>query len=308
MIINSGNRTDIPAFYSDWFYNRIEAGVVYVRNPYFRRQITSYRLCPSLVDCLAFCTKNPRPMLSRLDRLDRFRQFWFVTLTPYGADVEPGVPSGEEVIESFRELSVRVGSKRVQWRYDPILLTEKYHREFHLDAFDKLAAALEGYTDTCVISFIDLYEKTKRNFPGIREVGWEDQVFLAKEMAARGKRYGMRIVGCAESRELGRFGVDTGGCMTKEVLERALELDLHPRGHRQKRESCPCLLGIDVGEYNSCGHGCLYCYANQNDRAVRRTMPLHDPRSPLLIGWPEEGEEVKEAVQVTYLTGQGRLF
>ncbi|MDC7220656.1 MAG: DUF1848 domain-containing protein [Spirochaetales bacterium] len=308
MIINSGNRTDIPAYYSDWFYNRIEAGYVYVRNPYFPEQITSYRLDPSLVDCLVFCTKNPAPLLSRLDRLAPFRQFWHVTITPYGPDVEPHVPSWQMVVKSFRELSRRLGPEKIQWRYDPIILTEKYTIPYHLESFEALARSLEGFTDTCIISFVDLYEKTKRNFPGIRELTWEEQVTLSKEMVRIASQYGMGITACAESEALAEYGVETGGCLTKEVLERALGLELKPTGHLQKRDACNCLLGIDIGEYNSCGHGCLYCYANQSESLVLRTIPRHDPDSPLLIGWPGEGETVKEAVQKSFTTGQGRLF
>jgi hypothetical protein len=308
MIINSGNRTDIPAYYSPWFYNRIAAEEVLVRNPYFPSQITRYRLTPDVVDCLAFCTKNPRPMLPRLKELSQFRQFWFVTITPYARDIEGGVPPVKEVIQSFKELSLLVGPDKVHWRYDPIFLTKKYSADYHVNTFEKMAAPLAGYTDTCVISFIDLYEKTKRNFPGIQEVSWEDQVFLARELVKRGAKYGLKIVACAERAELQQYGVNTAGCMTRAVLEQALGVDLNPTGRQQKREACDCLLGIDIGAYNSCGHGCLYCYANQNDRNVRRTMPQHNPSSPLLIGWPGPEETVKSAVQKSYLTGQGRLF
>ena len=308
MIINSGNRTDIPAFFSPWFYNRIREQFVLVRNPYFRSQITRYSLSPDVVDCLAFCTKNPEPMIGRLGELDRYRQFWFVTITPYGRDVEPRVPPYARVIESFKELSRRFGPDAVQWRYDPIFLTGKYDSNFHFKAFGAMAAALEGYTRTCVISFIDLYEKTKRNFPGIREVTREEQAALVRKMLPLAAEHGIGLTGCAESAELAPYGLDTGGCMTREVLERALGVELNPRASSRKRESCPCLLGIDIGEYNSCSHGCLYCYANQSRPAVVRNVPRHDPLSPLMIGRPEEGETVKEARQESYLTGQGRLF
>ncbi len=308
MIINSGNRTDVPAFFSDWFYRRIREGYVLVRNPYFRSQITRYTLSPDVVDCLAFCTKNPRPMLARLDELKDYRQFWFVTITPYGRDVEPRVPSFSHVIESFKKLSRRFGPDAVHWRYDPIFLTDKYTMDFHFSAFEEMSRALEGFTHSCVISFIDLYEKTKRNFPGIREVSRDEQILLTRRIADIAASHGMGVNGCAEAPYLGRYGIDTKGCMTKEILEKALAVDLAPPAGQRKRDFCPCLLGIDIGEYDSCAHGCLYCYANQNKRAVDRNFPLHDPLSPLMIGWPGEGEEIKEAVQKTYLTGQGRLF
>lgn len=308
MIVNTGNRTDIPAFYSDWFFNRLEAGFVYVRNPYFRNQITSYRLSPEVVDILAFCTKNPVPMMSRLHRLKPYRQFWHMTITPYGRDVEPHVPPAEDAIEAFRELSALVGPGRVQWRYDPIFLNEGYPLEFHLDAFDHMASRLQGTTDTCIISFIDLYEKTKRNFPGVEEVSHKDQIRLAQEFVTLGKRYAMGITACAEGHHLARYGVETGGCATREVYEKACAVKLSLSGTHRKRDNCPCLLGIDIGEYSTCGHGCLYCYANLNERTVKGKMALHDPLSPLLIGFPGKEEVVKKAVQKSYVSSQGTLF
>lgn len=170
MILNTGNRTDIPAFYSEWFYNRIREGYVMTRNPYYPEQVLRYRLDPEVVDILCFCTKNPEPMLGRLGELDRFRQFWFVTITPYGRDVEPYVPEWRAVTESFCFLSERLGREAVSWRYDPIFISKRYPVTFHLESFEKMAERMEGAADHCVISFIDLYEKTKRNFPGIREV------------------------------------------------------------------------------------------------------------------------------------------
>ena len=157
MILNTGSRTDIPAYYSDWFYNRIKAGYVLVRNPYYPSQITKYLLSPDVIDVMVFCTKNPFPMLGRLSLLSTFDTFWFVTITPYGAEIEPHVPPREQVIASFRQLSAEVGSRRMSWRYDPVLITEQYSIQYHIEQFQKMAEALSGYTEQCVISFIDLY-------------------------------------------------------------------------------------------------------------------------------------------------------
>lgn len=170
MVINTGCRTDIPAYYSEWFYNRIREGYVPVRNPYYPQQVTRYLLTPEVMDLLCFCTKNPEPMLSRLDELQAFSQFWFVTITPYGKDVEPHVPDADRVMEAFRRLSERVGKHAMSWRYDPGFLDEKYTLDFHMEHFEHMAQILAGSTEQCVVSFIDLYAKTKRNFPGVREV------------------------------------------------------------------------------------------------------------------------------------------
>ena len=178
MILNTGSRTDIPAYYSDWFYERVRAGEVLVRNPYYPTQITRYRLDPAVVDALVFCTKNPLPMLKRLPLLDAFTMFWFVTITPYGREIEPHVPDKNLIAEAFCRLSESVGRERVSFRYDPIFLNETYTVQHHVENFGELAEKLSGYTGQCVVSFIDLYEKTRRNFPDARSVGKEAQAGL----------------------------------------------------------------------------------------------------------------------------------
>ena len=193
MIIQTGMRTDIPAFYSQWFMNRLREGYVLVRNPYEPSQVTRYRLDPAVVDALAFCTKNPAPMLPHLEALRPFGQYWFVTITPYGQDVEPNVPDKEMVMADFRRLTKAVGLRAVGWRYDPILITARYSVEQHIADFERMAAALSGYTETCVISFLDLYQKVRRNFPEARAVGREERLALGKAFAEIGRRYGITI-------------------------------------------------------------------------------------------------------------------
>ena len=170
MIINTGQRTDIPAFYSTWFANRLREGFVCVRNPFDPGQVSRYRLDPSVVDVIGFCTKDPSPMFKYMDLLKDYGQYWFVTLTSYGRDIEPGVPDKHRLIEDFKKLSGIVGPNATGWRYDPIFLSDRYTPEYHLKAFEKIASELDGATETVVISFIDLYPKVRRNFPEAREV------------------------------------------------------------------------------------------------------------------------------------------
>ena len=181
MILNTGNRTDIPAFFSDWFFNRIQEGFVCVRNPYFPHQVTKYILDPQVIDIICFCTKNPKPMLSRLDLIKDYKQFWFVTITPYNQTIEPYVPNKNEIIRSFIELSKKIGSRCIGWRYDPIFLNDYYTIEYHLRIFEKMCQKLTGYTHQCVISFIDLYQKTKKNFKEVE--GIEFQMKLLTELS-----------------------------------------------------------------------------------------------------------------------------
>ena len=308
MILNTGSRTDIPAFFGEWMGNRVREGFVLVRNPFYPSQVTRYRIDPDMVDLLAFCTKNPAPFLRRLGCLSRFRQMWFVTITPYGADTEPNVPPAEEVVETFRELSRRIGIPGMSWRYDPVFLTERYTEAFHREAFEKMAAALEGFTDQVVVSFIDLYEKTKRNFPEARPVSGPEQERLTASFAESARRHGMTLRLCCEDPALARFGADVSGCFSRSVAERAAGYGLNPPKAKGARPACPCLLGNDIGAYNTCPHLCRYCYANYDREAVFRNLARHDPASPFLIGGPEDGDTVTEAKQVSWREAQIRMF
>ncbi|GFH97843.1 hypothetical protein IMSAGC004_00226 [Bacteroidaceae bacterium] len=157
MIINTGGRTDTVNYYSDWLLNRFEEGYVYSRNPLFPNHITKYTLDPSVVDCVVFCSKNYRPIMSELYRItDRFNIFCHYTITAYGKDVEPNVPDIDQSIDTLVELSAKVGSKCVAWRYDPVLLTEKYTVDYHLKMFDYMASRLAPYVNFCVFSFVEM--------------------------------------------------------------------------------------------------------------------------------------------------------
>ena len=304
MIINVGQRTDIPAFYSYWFFERIKEGFVLVRNPYYPEQITKYKLNPEVVDGLSFCTKNPTPMLKRLDEISSFRQYWSITITPYGKEIEPNVPNKKEIIASVKRLSEKLGKKSVAIRYDPVFISEKYSVDFHLRAFEKLISELEDYTEQIVFSFIDLYEKTKRNFPEARSVTPKEQKVLAKAFAEIGASHSMTIRSCLENSELQKYGIDVSGCLTKEVLEKAIGERLEVPKKKGARAGCSCLLGNDIGEYNTCMHLCKYCYANYNKETVLRNFKNHNPFSPLLIGEVRKEDVIKEAQQHSFISNQ----
>lgn len=309
MILNTGSRTDIPAFYSEWFYHRIKEGSVLVRNPYDPTRITEYVLDPSVVDVLSFCTKNPKPMLGRIGELHAFRQFWQVTVTPYGKDIEPYVPDKWHVLDCVRELSSHVGKNCVFWRYDPVLINEKYSEAYHLRAFEKIAAYLKGYVSACVVSFVDLYGKTKQNFPEVHSVPYEVQLRMTEQFARIAAEYGMEIRLCCESASLKMDNVYTDGCMNREVLERAFDIRLNvPSSTGRARKECPCLLGADIGVYGTCLHGCRYCYANDDRQSVIGRFRKHDPSSPLLVGNVREGDIITRAHQVSWIDPQLSLF
>ena len=309
MIIQTGMRTDIPAFYSKWFLNRIKEGYVCVRNPYNPKQVTKYSLSPEAVDLIAFCTKNPLPMLPFPDELKPYGQYWFVTITPYGKDIEPNVPDKETVMEGFKELSDVVGVDSMGWRYDPIFIDKKHSVEWHISEFEKMAEILAGYTKTCVISFIDIYKKVERNFPEAKSVRAEDRTTIGKAFVKIASKYGMVLKPCAEGEDLAKYGADCSGCMTVHTFETALHnrLEVPKRKKNQRNGECACLLGTDIGAYDTCGHLCKYCYANVNPVLVKENMRKHNPESPFLIGGYMPGDMIREAIQKSWIDRQIRL-
>ena len=310
MIIQTGMRTDIPAFYSEWFLNRLNEGFVLVRNPYNQSQVTRYSLSPDVVDLIAFCTKNPAPMLTHMDALKPYGQYWFVTITPYGKDIEPNVPDKEIVMDDFIRLSNIVGVDSVGWRYDPIFVDDKHSVEWHISEFEHMAKKLAGFTKTCVISFIDIYKKVERNFPQAREVSKKDRITIGKAFIDIAAKYGMTIRPCAEGNDLAEYGADCSGCMTVKTFETALHerLDVPKRKTNQRNGECACLLGVDIGAYDTCGHLCKYCYANTDINLVKENMKLHNPDSPFLLGNLNPDDVIHNAQQFSWIDKQQYLF
>ncbi len=308
MIINTGQRTDIPAFYSRWFTNRLKEGLVASRSPYDAKTVYLYKLEPSTVDVITFTTKNPYPMLNHLDSLSAYKTLWHVTITPYGRDVELNVPDKEEVIASFAELSKVVGRDCMVWRYDPILLWGKYSLEYHKLAFEEMLERLAPYTSSCVFSFVKLYEKVKRNFPSVQEASVEERIEFASFAVEKAKRLGVRMRECGSTYDLSFLGVEESGCMVKADLEKACGCELNLPRLSKTRNMCSCYLSHDIGAYNSCLHYCKYCYANSSIKAVEETVRAHNDSSPLLIGEIGEDDVVRKVEMESWKSNQLQLF
>lgn len=308
MIINTGQRTDIPAFYAEWFANRLKEGFVCVRNPYNPNQVSRYRLDPSVVDVIGFCTKNPAPMFPYIDLLKGYGQYWFVSITPYGRDIEPNMPDKHRLLNDFKKLSEKIGINSVGWRYDPIFFSERYTTEYHIRAFKQIASTLGGYTKTVVISFIDLYPKVKRNFPETREVTREQRLTLGKAFIEIASAHGMTIKPCAEGDELATYGADCSGCMRISDYEKAIGKRLDAPKRKGARAECACYLSCDIGAYNTCKHLCRYCYANAESSKVLAQSRLHDPASPFLIGNYKDGDVIHDVPQKSWIDEQTSLM
>lgn len=287
MIISASRRTDIPAYYSEWFMNRIREGFVYVRNPMNIHQVSHVALTPEVVDGIVFWTKNPIPMLPRLDELKEYMYYFQFTINAYGKDIEANVPNKNDmIIPAFRELSKRIGPERVIWRYDPILLTPKYTIDYHVKYFEEIAKRLSGFTRRCVISFLDLYRNTRTNMKGIdlRPLEDEEMKELALRFADIAGKYHLTVESCAERINLEQFGIAHGHCIDCGLFERLLGQKLDLGKDPNQREECGCMASIDIGMYNTCKNGCVYCYANHNSNAAARNYDRHDPCSPLISG------------------------
>lgn len=297
MILSVSRRTDIPNYYSEWFLNRIREGVAYVRNPMNAHQVSKIDITPEMVDCIVFWTKNPGPMLHRLDELSAYPYYFQFTLTGYGRDIEHRVPHKKETMLSvFQELSDKIGKKRVIWRYDPILFSERYTPDYHLHAFEQIAEALRGYTQKCVISFVDRYRKNQKNMAAIG--AYEPDAHELEEFACRlsgiAHANGMRIGSCAESIDLAQCGIEHNCCVDKALIEELTGREIKAGKDKNQRAGCGCVESVDIGTYDTCPNGCQYCYANASPERVKKMIGQYDPESPVLCGSIGEGDRVTE--------------
>ena len=290
---------------------RLRAGTVLVRNPVNHAQVQRVALSPDTVDCIVFWTKDPRNMTAYLDELDAmgYRYYFQFTLTPYGSDIEPGLRPKDELLGEFKRLSERIGAERVVWRYDPILMTEDIGVGYHKEQFERLCEELAGakkYTDTAVISFVDIYPRIKSD--EIRPPETEEQLELAAYIGRVAREHGIKAETCCESADLSQYGIVHTSCISQERIERicCCTLDIPPE--KNQREGCRCRSSIDVGAYNTCVNGCVYCYATGLLSTAGAQHSAHDPKGELLAGTLGEDDVVTERQTRSYKSGQLSLF
>ncbi len=272
MIVSASRRTDIPALFSEWFYNRIRAGFVLLRNPYNFHQVGRVTLTPDKVEGIVFWTKNATPMLPRIHELDSFKYYFQFTITAYDRDIERNIPDKQEVIiPAFK----KIGADKAIWRYDPIFLNERYTWDYHIQAFTKLAEELEGFTHKAVMSYVDAYRGVNLAAIGVQQMTSEQQREMAQQLAEIAKQHGIKLTACAES-----VGLPVACCIDAKMF------GLNKPRDNNQRELCTCAASVDIGTYNTCSHGCAYCYANH----YGYVQPAIDPNCDLL-GPPLTGDE-----------------
>ncbi len=281
MIVSVSRRTDIPALYHEWFFHRLQAGEVFVKNPFNPRRIRRISLKREDVTGFVFWTRDASPFLSRLDELQGYEYVFLVTLNAYGEDLEPASFEELPAVETIKRLSARIGKENVVWRYDPIILTDRYDETFHLEAFERLAEALSPHVKKAVTSFVTTYRKNKRAFRhfGVKDVDERTKRHLAERLGDIAKREGLRLEICGEALDLEKEGLPSARCISGVYFRKG---DTLPEDKNQ-RETCNCVESVDIGMYDTCTHGCLYCYAAGREETVHKNRNRHSPCHPSLL-------------------------
>ena len=292
MVLNVSGRTDIVAFYSDWFIERYKEGYIDVRNPFYPKLIS--RIYFKNVDLILFCTKNPIPILDKLKYIDKPILF-HVTLTPYKKDIEPNVLPKGIIIETIKKLSKVIGIDNLTIRYDPIFISEKYNLDYHIKAFDKLCSLLNGYVNKIIVSFIDDYKNVRKNekILNFREFTEKDYEIIGKNFSRIAKENSMTVQTCFENRNLVEYGFIKGECLSHELAYK-LTGKKYKTWKARKGANCNCVEMVDIGVYNSCKHFCKYCYANYDEKQVNNNFNSHFKNSSLLVGRIEKDDLIKE--------------
>ena len=282
MIVSASYRTDIPAFYGDWFADRRAAGFCTVKNPYGGAPYCVALRGPG-VDGFVFWTRNARPFLAVLDALAGEGVPFVVqyTVTDYPAQLETGVPAATQAVACVREIAARFGPEAVVWRYDPIVVTSATPLESHPDRFARLADGLAGACTEVVVSFADFYRKTVRNLGvGAPALTWRDpdageKAALIDVLHDMAQARAMVLTRCTEP-DVDVPDVAAAQCIDASRLSRIAGREIAART-KGNRPGCACAESRDIGAYDTCAHGCLYCYAVR-DHAVARAAPAaHDP-------------------------------
>ena len=291
MILFASGRTDIPAFYSNWFINRVNKGFVDVKNPFNSKLVS--RINFSDVDLIMFCSKNPLPMIDKLDVI-KVPVLFHVTITPYGKEIEPNIPDKRLIIEGVKRLSLKLGADNVVLRYDPIFLSDKYSIDYHIRAFDKLCKNLNGYVNKIIVSFMDEYKNVRnnKNILKYRAFTRDDYKMIGNAFSKSARDNGIVVQTCFEDEDLTEYGFVKGECLSHE-LAYILTGKKFKSSNVRKEKKCECAQMADIGDYNSCMHMCKYCYANYDEKIVSSNFKMHDDNSSLLISNIRDGDVIK---------------
>lgn len=312
IVVSVSRRTDIPAYFADWFRKRIEIGTTFYPNPMNPNQIVAQELRPEVVKAFVFWTRNPKPLFKHLDYIDsKFdkKHYMHFTINGLPEELELRNPKIDFAIDSVKYLADRYQSNEyVQWRYDPIVISSLSEYEYHIEKFDEIANKLNGFVNRCYFSFVDLYSKTKRNFLKIekeknikfRTPDLEERIELVKEFINIAEPLGIKLYACAEDDIFNVLGnIKKAHCVDGDIIDRICEKDSQSNySTKPSRIGCGCIDSKDIGYYDSCPHGCIYCYANMNPETA-----LENAKGYLKNGFPLDNEKT-----VSNGEQQGEIF
>jgi hypothetical protein len=270
-IISVSRRTDVPAYFSDWFFNCLSEGCVEVANPFNPRQIRHISLLPDDVEGFVFWSKNPAPMLDRLSLLDGYSYYFLFTLNPYGNGIEVNLPPKQALVNTFQTLSRAAGRDRVIWRYDPVLLSDTIDTGFHIKNFEETAKQLCAYTRKVIFSFVDRYKKTESTLEALRikTPQTEEKFILAENFSRIAQGFGLALESCAEDIDLSPYNIARSSCIDAALLGRLGGKQLTYSKDKWQREFCGCTSSVDIGAYGTCRTECVYCYARPSGSACQ---------------------------------------
>jgi len=288
-IISVSRRTDVPAFYGDWFMARLNDGFAGVVNPFGgRRYIVSLK--PRDVVCFVFWSKNFTPFLENLKAIDQmgYKFYFNYTVTGLPNIFESNVDK-RTAVETLKQLSQMYSPRHINWRFDPIIISSICDRDFYVNAFEELAAEFEGYVERCYFSFVVNYGKVVRNFAefekshGLKifDCDSDFKIDLANELAAIAENHGIRMFSCCGDYLVGEK-IKKAHCIDGSIIGQLF----YPQGlqYTQKptRKECGCTESTDIGAYDTCPHGCIYCYANMNKPKAYKAFENYDKSSAFL--------------------------
>jgi hypothetical protein len=312
MIISASRRTDIPAFYSEWFINRLKEGIIFIKHPRNPQRIAHIDLSRENIDCIVFWTKNAQPMLNRLTIIDAIGipYYFQFTITPYDRHVEKGLPPKSAILDTFKQLSDRIGKHRVVWRYDPVIVSSELSVEYHLDRFGTMCNILGSYTNQCTFSFIELYPSIRPKIKGIaeHEVTTLNRIHIGQGFSKIAKEYNLLLSTCSDEFDLSRYGIAKAACINQSLIENIIGCSIKAKKDTNQRPACRCIESIDIGAYDCCSHSCVYCYATSSETRVHANMGKHDPNSAILIGRPQGDEMVTVRKVASLKVLQSSLF
>ncbi len=288
MILSASRRTDLPCYYSEWFINRLKEGYALSKNPMNPNQVRKIILSPEVIDCIVFWTKDPQNMMRQLPVIDSmgYHYYFQFTLNPYGKEIERYLRNKDLITNTFLRLSEQIGKNRMIWRYDPIIINDNSTISYHLEQFELLCRKLHDYTDVCIISFVDGYSKLNKKVKDeiVKGITEEQMNRIAAGFSVIAHNYGVELSACCEKLDLTSYGIRSSSCIDKTLVERICGHSISERRDKNQRIGCGCVQSVDIGIYNTCRNGCVYCYANHSDISIMNNIRRHDPKSDLMIG------------------------